>query len=97
MVPDDLIKPQHLDSAISQLTPSGRPDNLTDEVWGLIEDCVDRDPDFDAVETHECLADGPCSEEIENSRLISLSMVLYVLRERQGQGAASRRHYRGRN
>ena len=90
MVPDDLIKPEHLSSAISQLTPEQRPDALTDEVWDLIENCADENPDFDAVEIHECLTEGECSEQIENSELITLPMVLFILEPQEDPSSAAR-------
>jgi hypothetical protein len=98
MVPDDLIKPQHLSIAVSELTPEERPPDLTDEVWDLIEECADQAPNLDAVEVHECLTTGACSDKIEEGHdLISLPMVLFVLAEQASPEASSSPDLRGRH
>lgn len=96
MVPDDLIKPQHLSIATAELTPPQRPESLTDEVWDLIEECADEDPDFDTVEIHECLTAGSCSSKIAHGHeLISLPMVLFVFADSSESDASSRPDRRG--
>jgi hypothetical protein len=95
MVPDDIVRPPHRSIEISDLTPQERPEELTDDLWELIEECATEEPGFNATEIHECLTEGACSEKIEQDRdVISLPMVLFVLAAEQSESSAAFRSNR---
>lgn len=76
MVPDDYVKAPHLSIALELLTPQRRPVELTDDLWDLIEECADLNPDLDAVEILECITRGDCG--CAQNGLVSLAMILFV-------------------
>ncbi|MBF9135205.1 hypothetical protein I0C86_40720 [Plantactinospora sp. S1510] len=59
---------------LADLTPSTRPAELTDNLWGRIEQCVSSNPDFDATEVHEALAGSGVQ--------VTIPTVLYALANR---------------